>query len=45
MKTMIWALALSMLAGTAAFAGGFTEDKCCGDPACCAAGCCHHCQK
>jgi hypothetical protein len=29
-----WALALSMMAGAA---------DCCGDPACCAAGCCHHC--
>ena len=37
-KLFSWALALSMIAGTAAIAA-----DCCGDPACCAAGCRHHC--
>lgn len=36
-KLMSFAFVLSMLAGTAALA-------CCGDPVCCASGCCHSCQ-
>jgi len=33
----VWALALGLFAGIVAA-------DCCGDPACCASGCCHDCE-
>jgi hypothetical protein len=38
-KIMMWALALGLLVGATAFAA----EQCCGDPDCCASGCCDTC--